>query len=325
MTTSSAEKRFEFVPFTHSVLQLKTSKRDGELKIGEQMATSENVSKEIYFLLGINEDIGPQANYGKPGSIGAFDAFMDYFANIQSNEFLDGKSICILGQVNQMYSHSSIDNSRLMVRELDDFIEYLLETLVPKGGIPIVIGGGHNNAYPLIKWSSKRLSQPINIINIDPHADMRPMEGRHSGNSFSYAIHEGFVKKYHIIGLHQSYNSQYILEQLRANNCLYSFFDDYVQGNSFTDDLEGFHKAVSSDFYGVDLDMDAIEHMPSSALTPTGISIHQARKYVCQMAKSSNVLYLHLPEAAPTEKTKYLIGKTLAYLVADFIKTNQRH
>jgi formiminoglutamase len=153
---------------------------------------------------------------------------------------------------------------------------------------------------------------------------MRSLEGRHSGNSFSYAIHNGYLKQYHVIGLHQSYNSQYILDELRAKNCIYSFFDEYVQGNSFTEDLEGFFKSVNTDYYGVDLDMDAIEYMPSSAITPTGISIHQARKYVCQMAQSKNVLYLHLPEASPTDKSKYLIGKTLAYLVSDFIKTNQK-
>lgn len=320
---SSAEKRFEFVPFTNQILQLKTTKREGEKKIGEEMATFDNPANATYFLIGINEDIGPQANHGKPGSLGAFDALLDYFINIQSNEFLNGNNICILGQINQMYSHSSIDISRMMVQELDDFVEQLLHEYIPTNGIPIVIGGGHNNAYPLIKWSTKRLNQPINVINIDPHADMRPLEGRHSGNSFSYALNEKLIKKYHVIGLHQSYNSQYILDQLRANNCIYSFFDDYVQGNSFTEDLEGFFKSVSNDYYGIDLDMDAIEHMPSSAITPTGISIHQARKYVCQMAQSKNALYLHLPEASPIDKTKYLIGKTLAYLVSDFIKTNQ--
>jgi formiminoglutamase len=42
------------------------------------------------------------------------------------------------------------------------------------------------------------------------------------------------------------------------------------------------------------------------------------------MAKSRKVQYLHLPEAAPkNEKEEAIVGKTLAYLVTDFIKANQ--
>lgn len=319
----SSNKRFEFVPFTRSVLDNKTVKRAGEEKLGENVKCFDDLNAK-YFLLGINEDIGPQANHGKAGSMGAFDIFLDYFLNIQSNEFLNGNSICVLGQINQMYSHSSVETSRLMVAELDDFVYQLLEENLPVDAIPIVIGGGHNNAFPLIKWASHRNKKPINVINNDPHADMRPLEGRHSGNSFSYALQAGFLKQYHIVGLHQSYNSQYILDELKAHNCVYSFFDDYVQGRSYSDDLDRFFTSVNEDVYGVDLDLDAIENMPTSAVTPSGISVHQARKYISKMADSANVQYLHLPEAAPIDKVKYIVGKTLGYFVSDFIKQNQK-
>jgi arginase family enzyme len=39
----------------------------------------------------------------------------------------------------------------------------------------------------------------INAINFDAHSDFRILEGRHSGNGFSYAYEEGFLKKYFVL------------------------------------------------------------------------------------------------------------------------------
>jgi formiminoglutamase len=41
---------------------------------------------------------------------------------------------------------------------------------------------------------------------------MRPMLGRHSGNGFLYAYSEGYLKKYAVFGLHESYNIYSALE-----------------------------------------------------------------------------------------------------------------
>jgi formiminoglutamase len=39
----------------------------------------------------------------------------------------------------------------------------------------------------------------VNAINFDAHSDFRILEGRHSGNGFSYAYEEAFLKKYFIL------------------------------------------------------------------------------------------------------------------------------
>ena len=92
----------------------------------------------------------------------------------------------------------------------------------------------------------------------------------------------------------------------------------------FKEDLKTFFQYITDNKFGVELDLDAIAYMPSSAFSPSGMSVEEARTYILQMAKSGNVRYLHLPEAAPkTEKEDAIVGKTLAYLVSDFIKSNQ--
>jgi len=201
----------------------------------------------------------------------------------------------------------------------------LLNDYIPDNAIPIVIGGGHNNAYPLIRWASEKLHEAINVINNDPHADMRKLEGRHSGNSFSYGIYNGFIATYHVLGLHQSYNSQFILDELRKNKCVFSFFDDYLLDPSvYFSDLQTFFEMVNKKPYGIELDMDSIAKMPTSAITSCGLTTQQARAYALKMAKSDRVQYFHLPEAFGDATQKYWVGKTLSYLISDFIKANCR-
>lgn len=320
------KSNFEFVSFSKQSLSELISVRAGEVKIGEKLfCFNEDFSNVKYFILGISEDIGPQSNGGFAGSTKAFAAFLKRFVNIQSNQFLTGENTLILGEIISNVSFQNLIDGRKLVEELDSFVESIISPFILKGFVPIVIGGGHNNAFPLIKSVSKIVGKPISVINFDPHADFRPMEGRHSGNPFSYAFEQGFLHKYAILGLHQSYNSRFILEELEKNHFIYSFFDDYLSGKAdFKEDLKTFFQFINDNKFGVELDLDAIAYMPSSAFSPSGMSIEAARTYILQIAKSGNVQYLHLPEAAPkTQEEEAIVGKTLAYLVSDFIKSNQ--
>ncbi len=316
---------FEFIAFSETSLSEITSIRNGEVKLGQKLLTkSDELDNANYFILGISEDIGPQSNGGFGGATSAFSAFLKRFVNIQSNQFLIGENILVLGEIISNVEFQNITDGRKLVEELDLFVESILSPLIIKGLIPIVIGGGHNNAFPLIKTISKIIGNPISVINFDPHADFRPLEGRHSGNPFSYAFYHGYLQKYAVLGLHQSYNSQFILDQLKKHDFMFSFFDDYLIGNAnFNEDVKIFFEYINVHKFGIELDLDAISNMPSSAYSPSGMSIEAARTYVLKMAKSKNVQYLHLPEAAPVgEKEDTIVGKTLAYLVSDFIKAN---
>lgn len=316
---------FDFIAFSETSLSEIISIRNGEVKLGQKLLTmNDELTNANYFILGVSEDIGPQSNGGFGGSTTAFSAFLKRFVNIQSNQFLIGENILVLGEIISNVEFQNINDGRKLVEELDLFVESILSPLIIKGLIPIVIGGGHNNAFPLIKTISKIIGNPISVINFDPHADFRSLEGRHSGNPFSYAFDQGYLQKYAVLGLHQSYNSQFILDQLKKHDFIFSFFDDYLIGNAnFNEDLKIFFEYINVHKFGIELDLDAISYMPSSAYSPSGMSIEEARTYILKMAKSKNVQYLHLPEAAPVgEKEETIAGKTLAYLVSDFIKAN---
>lgn len=321
-----------------------TAIRTGEQKLGEKIECVDQdweetlkISSAKYALLGISEDIGVRGNLGKPGTASSWKPFLKSFLNVQHNEFLDGKNILVLGQLksndlseicqkNQGENETQLTQLRETVAKLDDRLSYVMQQICAAGKIPIVIGGGHNNCYGNIKGTSLALSTPINVINCDPHTDFRALEGRHSGNGFSYAMDEGYLSNYAMVGLHESYTSQAILNRLEAfdKKVFTSYYDEVFirEEISWRQSIQkGINFVKSNISTGIELDIDAIENAPSSAQTPSGIGVNQARFYVYQTAKKLTPAYLHLAEAAPElGQNPAQVGKLLAYLVADFIK-----
>ena len=313
------------MPTTKDSILSYVSLRDGEVKLGEKVAVYSDLENFTgkYVVFGVKEDVGPRANLGLSGSDAGYACFLKRFLNMQSNSFLSGEEVLLMGEVRVNLVIDELGALRKGVEELDDLLVSLLVPIYERGLVPILVGGGHNNAYSLIKACSLVQGTAINVVNCDPHADFRSLEGRHSGNSFSYAMQEGWLANYAVLGLHQQFNSQSMLERLVEKECYVTFFEEYLTGErDFIVDIEDVLRQISDVSLGVELDMDAIIDMPSSAFTPSGFSLEEARKYVIKCAKSKKAAYLHLPEAAPkNEREEAIVGKALAYLVSDFIKS----
>ncbi|GIV27519.1 MAG: arginase [Bacteroidia bacterium] len=321
------------------------SHRPNETKIGESIQVIEypdewmnalRQSSAKFVILGIPEDIGVRANLGRPGAYSAFNAALKSFLSMQNNFYLQAKEILLLGEVvvNDLMETSKKLNPknaqdllqlRQLVEELDKRVFEIIKSIVQSNKVPIVIGGGHNNAYPIIKAVSQCLSKKINVINCDAHSDLRPMEGRHSGNGFRYALEEGYINHYHILGLHEQYTTEAIYQYIRKNNVtFYTYEDIFIREKlSFREALNNSIFLVKNTDCGIELDIDAITNVPSSARTSSGISPIDARKYIYFFSNQLNSLYLHLAEAAPETahlRADYKTGKLLAYLICDFIK-----
>ncbi len=337
------------IPFTASDLAKITNHRSGEIKFGEKMFTvPKGVDPKFfletceakYVLLGVPEDIGVRANLGRPGTHSAWESALKSIANIQHNRFCKGSRILILGQLDvaeEMKKAEEIDyqntENRLelskLVGKIDKDLTHIICTIVKAGKIPIIIGGGHNNAYGNIKGTALAKGKAINAINFDAHSDFRILEGRHSGNGFSYAYEEGFLKKYFIFGLHESYTSKSVLDIIKKTEqrVKYNTYDSIkiTKEKSFEFEMEYGMNHVKSDFFGLEIDLDALPNIASSAMTMSGFSIEEVRHFVHYFGKNQNVAYLHICEGAPDladTKNSHLIGKLIAYLVTDFMKAN---
>lgn len=110
------------------------------------------------------------------------------------------------------------------------------------------IGGGHNNAYPLLKGASKGLYKSgqiplasLNCISLDAYADFRALEGRHSGNAFSYAEEDGYLQKYCVIGIRENHLTQNIWLDV-VNN---PFIDFITCEDIFIHEKKNFLQAIA--------------------------------------------------------------------------------
>ena len=339
----------KIIPFTSNDLAKITNHRSGEIKFGEKMITVPKNTDTIeffktceakYVLFGIPEDIGVKANFGRPGAASAWNSSIKSIANIQHNRFCKGSQLIVLGQldvskvmkeVQNLDFNDSNDRSRLsqLVTIIDKDVSHIIFNIVKSGKIPIIIGGGHNNSYGNIKGSALAKGKSINAINFDAHSDFRILEGRHSGNGFSYAYEEGFLKKYFIFGLHENYTSKRVLDIIKKIESRVRF-NTYESVNIRKEkefDLEMAYalEFINNDFFGIEIDLDAIPNIACSAMTTSGFSVEQLRQFISFFAKNKNATYLHICEGAPDlgeEKNNHLIGKLIGYLITDFIKSN---
>jgi formiminoglutamase len=305
-------------------------------------------TKAKYIVFGIPEDIGVKANLGKGGAASSWFSFLDAFLNIQSNDCLSGDNIFLAGHfdfsdaqrlinVNAATDGEKIMAYRSFVSKIDDAVEEMVKIITQCQKIPVIIGGGHNNAYPAIKGAAKGLYKAellslaqINCINLDAHMDYRPIEGRHSGNPFRYADEDGYLNKYCVIGVHENYLQQNVWIDI-VNN---PFTDFITYEDIFIHEKKSFIQSVAhatgfteDNYTGIELDLDAIENTLSSASTPSGISSLNARQYLNFVAMDAKIAYVHICEGATkldTGETSSSTGKLISYLVSDFVKAHSR-
>lgn len=333
--------------FTANDLTKITNHRNTEIKFGERIQT---VPKEMdtleflktstaeFVLFGIPEDIGVRANLGRTGTASAWEITLKSLVNIQNNKFCKGSRILLLGTLDvneemEIAANLNVNNKEdkkkffQLVDKIDKEVSHIICQIIKSGKTPIIIGGGHNNAYGNIKGLALAKGKPVNAINFDAHTDFRALEGRHSGNGFSYAYEEGFLKKYFIFGLHESYTSKSILETIKKaeDKIKYNTYEQIAvrKEKNFESEMELAHKHICGDAFGIEIDLDAVPNIPSSAMTLSGFSVEQLRQFLHFFGQNNNASYLHICEGAPDldfEKNNHLVGKLIAYLITDFLK-----
>ena len=318
-----------FNVYTEAEMLSRVNIRFGETKLGQRIRTINSLddltSLDIIFvLLGIPEDIGVRANGGIGGTHTAWEPALTAFLNIQSNDFLTGSEVAVAGYFDiQEPIKNDVEALRKKVSEIDALVADVIHKVASTGKIPLIIGGGHNNAFPILKGLSQANGVAINTVNVDAHADIRLVEeGRHSGNGFSTAITYGFLEKYGIYGLHENYNNQHTLDLIKGNADIQAKFFDQLPLN-VTDRHIQWKNFVSTfpQPCGLEIDLDCIQGLLSSASTPTGFDLNEVRLMLRDPGRAFS--YLHICEGATamTDGRKDpSVAKAISYLLSDFIK-----
>lgn len=335
--------------------------RQGETRLGESLfwptettdfaqSLQQACAAGVQFvILGIPEDIGPRANLGNGGAHLGFTAFLKRFMNLQANSFINGARIWLAGEVfcdDLQQQSENLDPQqptqlallRDLCKTIDERVLPLVQAVFGAGLYPIVIGGGHNNALPMLQALAQHHGSPVHAVNLDPHCDFRLLEGRHSGNGFSYAHAQQWLDRYFVVGLHELKNSAAALKQMQQAGVEFCSYQDMFVRQRYNFDaslqlaLAYFHAKAPTEPVplGIELDTDSISMMPVSAFTNCGVTVMNAEHYVYFFASLPQSRYLHLAEAAPAQHPAGLAagmseaGQVLSALVLAFIQAKQQ-
>ena len=322
--------------FTQEELIELTKTNENEKKLGETIYTihsDEDFFEAVkncsakYVVVGIPEDIGMRVNGEQGGTHNTFLPTIEALVNIQENQFLSGKDILVLGYLDYIDTVNDFvadddEKGHYLVKQLDKDTTELIQFLISADKTPIVIGGGQNNAYGILKGLSEAKNQKVNAVNLDDKPDLNKTNTRHSTNAFSFALEEGFLENYFIFGLHQNKTPQHLFDFIQNHvNIEYNFYEEIAvyKTTSFENELQRAKQFISQQLFGIEIDIDALQNFTNS----TGISPEKARRFVYYLAQHNNASYLHISESSPNQKNINSAGKFISCLITDFIKAKR--
>ena len=335
--------------------------RQGEQKLaqsadfcgsGESWQAALGRTKAAVVVLGIPSDIGVRANFGKPGCATLWAAARAKFLCMQDNAALRGQSVLVLGEIaveDVMRKASTLDPTRAadlaalhsLVCEVDERVAAVAQEIVKSGKLLVAVGGGHENAFGIIKGLSKATSRGVSCINIDAHADLRQDAGRHSGNAFSAARREKFLERYCVVGLQEPFVNDAMFEQFQKEDGLHAMTLERIRTRLFSgSEMLGYfpfgkmwphapHIAVMEEAakfakkrpLALEMDLDAITGVAASAPTTAGLAVEEVREMLRYIGARRNVSTFHICEGIADETDSQGVGALTALLMSDVIKT----
>jgi formiminoglutamase len=148
--------------------------------------------------------------------------------------------------------------------------------------------------------------------------------------SLNFKKENVFLKKYFIFGLHENFVSKSVFDTLKSieDRVKYVTYEEIAvrKTKSFTSEILNALKFIASSPFGLELDLDALPNIHSSAMTLSGFSIEKARHFIHMFGKEEQASYFHICEGAPDldlSNNNHLTGKLIATLILDFIKSKK--
>lgn len=296
--------------------------RIGDLCIYDVQALPE--APLIIAILGVPQDIGVERNGGRVGSAAAPSAIRRALTKLTPTAFMPAMqrgdfALCDLGD---------IDTAGKTLEQIHDEHHDIVAQLVKRGIVPIIIGGGHDCAWPTVRALSS-VGTPYGVINIDAHTDVRPLkDGRaHSGSPFrqmldmqqSHLTAGGFVE----FGIQSTAASAHHIASVRDAGMHVEMLDDIRQDGVIASwDRALTHASATGKVYvSVDIDAFASAYAPGvSAPAADGFTPAEVRPCIKRAAASGALAVFDVVEVNPRYDLDGRTAKLAAQLIADVLE-----
>jgi len=255
-------------------------------------------------IIGVPEDRGILANKGRAGAAKGPDDIRRRLYKLTPGFNMDLDRIKVIDAGN-------VSTKGLTLEEVHLALQEAVADAVSRGGIPLVIGGGHDLTYPglagLVQGAVLK-KDSLGLINVDAHLDVRTDEnGINSGTSFYRALTQLknkalFGSAFVEFGIQEPYNSPYYYNWVKKQGGSVLTLKEVSERV-----MESFIQALSmvskkGHTVAISLDIDAVrstEAPGASASNPSGLKAPELDKIAYLAGRSPQIRYLDIMEVSP--------------------------
>jgi len=297
-----------------------------DLRIGDVIVPVSDIPSDaakVCVLIGVPQDIGVERNGGRAGAAAGPEAIRRALSKLTINgmhEQLSSGRLVIADA-------GDIDTDGKTLEQIHDEQHDVVSEVLRSGYLPIILGGGHDCAWPTIR-AMESVGKPYGVINIDAHADVRPLkEGRaHSGSPFhqllslneSHLLPGGFAE----FGLQQHSVAASHLAFVREHGMQVWMLDE-IRGHESTYAWErAWDACAGSQNVYVSLDMDAFAsaYAPGvSAPAVDGFSPAEIATCLRYAARTGSLAAFDVVELNPRYDVDGRTAKLAALMIAEVI------
>lgn len=243
-------------------------------------------------IIGYACEEGVRRNQGRPGAAAGPAALRERLARLAYHH--EGKTITDYGDILCVGGDMESAQEQLAL---------MVAAVIDAGGMPIVLGGGHDLAYGHyqgVRAAAKE--QKIAIINFDAHFDLRPVNGLpNSGTPFNQILQEDLVD-YLVLGIQKPANTKELFTIATENGVEYMLAQHCrtYQLPTIIKSLDRFLDRNDQVYLSIDLDGFSSAYAPGvSAPSPLGFSPAFVMAVLDYLMASGKVVSVDLAEMNP--------------------------
>ncbi|MFZ4619464.1 MAG: formimidoylglutamase [Bacteroidota bacterium] len=296
--------------------------RMGDLVLRGEKNFTDDVAVGI---VGVPTDEGVKRNGGRVGAKEGPDAIRTEFYK---------RTPFVIGKEKSPSSVPVFDFGNILIgktlEETHGRLTETVQTLVTAGIIPIVLGGGHDIAYPNFAGFSAG-KKNVGVINIDTHLDYRkPIPKRNSGTSFRQMLDHpsSALNAMNLVevGIQSFANAEdHYMELVERGATVFSLRDVRTDGITKTLDLAYELATASVDSLYMSFDLDVVHSADApgvSAPLPTGFTAEEFLTAALFAGKRRKTKLIDIVELNPKYdvdgKTAKLAALAMMYFLTGF-------
>ena len=274
-------------------------------------------------LLGYAVDAGVIRNGGRSGAKDGPDSIRKMLGPL-ANHLHETALVYDYGNI--VVEDDNIDAAQLLMRDT-------IYTCLQEHHLPVILGGGHDAAYPHFLGIQKHLEttgQTVGIINFDAHFDLRPIiDGRgHSGSPFLQIANQFSNSfNYLVLGIQKASNPKTLFETASSLHCNFLEIEQFniAHWDLVKKCITNFIGSIDKVYVSIDLDGFSSAYAPGvSAPSPLGFTPEIVWKALDVIIQSNKLLSVDIVELNPVYDKDNATARLGARCVEYIVRTISR-